>query len=63
MMVDLGCVAQRGLDGGRCLMNSRSVMAPSGVMVASTAGKMKIMQILILKMVMTASVASAKGAH
>jgi hypothetical protein len=43
-------VVQRGLDGGHGLMDLRRTVVPSGVMVASTTRKMKIMHILILKM-------------
>jgi hypothetical protein len=50
MKAGLCHVVQRGLDGGHGLMDLRRAVVPSGVMVASTTGKMKIMHILILKM-------------
>jgi hypothetical protein len=44
-MAGIGGVAQWSLDGGCVFMDSRMAMAPSNVMVVSTAGKMKIKHI------------------
>jgi hypothetical protein len=44
----LGVMTQRGLDRGHGLMDSHKAVAPSSVMVTSTAEKMKIIQIFII---------------
>jgi hypothetical protein len=50
MAVGLSGMVQRGLGGGRMMMDARRVVALSGVVV-STAGTAKIMRIFILKIV------------
>jgi hypothetical protein len=44
-----GGVAPRGLHGGRVLFDTSREEAPSGAMVASSAGSAKFMRILTMK--------------